>query len=94
MFTASSDVINWDEAMQQVGDDEEFLRELLADLRSETESQLGIIAAIIQVSRMLLSIDASHLHFVCFDCSLELPNNCHLNIFLPFESCHRVTESV
>lgn len=44
------DVINWEEAMQQVGDDEEFLRELLADLRTETETQVGAIAAIIQVS--------------------------------------------
>jgi hypothetical protein len=43
-------VINWEEAMQQVGDDEDFLRELLSDLRSETETQLNNIAAIIQVS--------------------------------------------
>ena len=35
--------------MQQVGDDEEFLRELLNDLRIEIETQLGHIAAIIQV---------------------------------------------
>jgi hypothetical protein len=38
-------VIHWGDAMQQVGDDEEFLRELLADLRSETELQLQTIAA-------------------------------------------------
>jgi hypothetical protein len=43
-------VINWSDAMQQVGDDEEFLRELLNDLRTETDTQLGNIAAIIQVS--------------------------------------------
>jgi HPt (histidine-containing phosphotransfer) domain-containing protein len=48
-MAAPSEVINWEEAMQQVGDDEEFLRELLADLRSETETQIGAIAAIIQV---------------------------------------------
>ena len=36
--------------MQQVGDDEEFLRELLNDLRTEIDTQLGNIAAIIQVS--------------------------------------------
>lgn len=42
-------VINWDEAMQQVGEDEDFLRELLNDLRGELESQLAAIAAIIQV---------------------------------------------
>jgi HPt (histidine-containing phosphotransfer) domain-containing protein len=45
----NNDVINWEEAMQQVGDDEEFLRELLADLRSETETQLGTITSIVQV---------------------------------------------
>lgn len=42
-------VINWEEAMQQCGDDEEFLHELLADFRSELEAQLGAINAIIQV---------------------------------------------
>lgn len=42
-------IINWDDAMQQVGDDEEFLRELLNDLRTEIDTQLGNIAAIIQV---------------------------------------------
>lgn len=54
MTTAPTDVINWEEAMQQVGDDEEFLRELLADLRTETETQLGAIAAIIQVRSTIL----------------------------------------
>mmetsp|Transcript_23839 Transcript_23839/g.66080 ORF Transcript_23839/g.66080 Transcript_23839/m.66080 type:complete len:127 (-) Transcript_23839:559-939(-) len=34
-------VIDWDEAMQQCGDDEEFLRELLGDLRDETNSQMN-----------------------------------------------------
>mmetsp|Transcript_109417 Transcript_109417/g.316291 ORF Transcript_109417/g.316291 Transcript_109417/m.316291 type:complete len:127 (-) Transcript_109417:201-581(-) len=38
-----SDVIDWDEAMQQCGDDEEFLRELLDDLRSETDTQMAKI---------------------------------------------------
>jgi hypothetical protein len=57
MMAAPSDVINWEEAMQQVGDDEEFLRELLADLRSETETQLGAIAGIIQVSSFLLQYE-------------------------------------
>jgi hypothetical protein len=46
---AAGDVINWDDAMAQCGDDEEFLRELLGDLRSEAEAQLQTIAAIIQV---------------------------------------------
>ena len=43
-------VISWEDAMQQVGDDEEFLRELLNDLRTEIDTQLSNIAAIIQVS--------------------------------------------
>mmetsp|Transcript_28842 Transcript_28842/g.43554 ORF Transcript_28842/g.43554 Transcript_28842/m.43554 type:complete len:131 (+) Transcript_28842:195-587(+) len=34
-------VIDWDEAMEQCGDDEDFLRELLADLREETTQQLA-----------------------------------------------------
>jgi hypothetical protein len=42
-------VINWEEALQQCGDDEEFLHELLADFRSELETQLISIAATIQV---------------------------------------------
>ena len=59
MTAAPTDVINWEEAMQQVGDDEEFLRELLADLRSETETQLGAIATIIQVRVCLWCDDFS-----------------------------------
>jgi predicted PurR-regulated permease PerM len=47
--TAAQEVIDWSEAMQQCGDDEEFLRELLADLRSEVEQQIGNINSIIQV---------------------------------------------
>jgi hypothetical protein len=47
---AAAVVINWDEAMQQVGDDEEFLRELLGDLRTELQTQIQTIAAIIQAS--------------------------------------------
>jgi hypothetical protein len=49
MADQHEDVINWDEAMQQVGEDEDFLRELLNDLRGELESQVAAIAAIIQV---------------------------------------------
>mmetsp|Transcript_9239 Transcript_9239/g.19927 ORF Transcript_9239/g.19927 Transcript_9239/m.19927 type:complete len:120 (+) Transcript_9239:91-450(+) len=33
-------VIDWHEAIQQCGDDEEFLRELLADLRTEAGTQI------------------------------------------------------
>jgi len=35
-----SPVIDWEEAMQQCGDDEEFLLELLEDLREETDQQV------------------------------------------------------
>ena len=45
-----SDVIDWDEAMQQCGDDEDFLRELLDDLRSETDTQMLKIEETIRVS--------------------------------------------
>lgn len=45
----ATDVIDWREAMQQCGDDEEFLKEVLADLRTEVEAQLSIIAEIITV---------------------------------------------
>ena len=47
-----SEVIDWDEAMQQCGDDEEFLRELLADLRSETDTQMSKIEETIKVRLM------------------------------------------
>ena len=50
--SAAPDVIDWDEAMEQCGDDEEFLRELLDDLRGETDTQLAKIEEIIRVSRM------------------------------------------
>ena len=50
---AQTNVIDWQEAMQQCGDDEEFLRELLADLRSEVQTQLSNIAATIQVCMYL-----------------------------------------
>jgi len=48
-MTTQTDVIDWQEAMQQCGDDEEFLREVLADLRTEVEAQLSIIAETINV---------------------------------------------
>jgi hypothetical protein len=52
----TTDIIDWDEAMQQCGDDDEFLRELLADLRSETETQLVNIEATIAVRDHILSL--------------------------------------
>jgi hypothetical protein len=47
-------VIDWDEAMEQCGDDEEFLKELLSDLRGEIEAQIVKIEEALQVSRWLL----------------------------------------
>ena len=43
------EVIDWDEAMQQCGDDEEFLRELLEDLRDETDTQMQKIDETVKV---------------------------------------------
>lgn len=54
------ELINWDDAMQQVGDDEEFLRELLGDLRTELETQLNSISGIIQVRTFASFHSLSH----------------------------------
>lgn len=47
----STQVIDWDEAMQQCGEDEEFLRELLGDLRDETNSQMTRMQEVVLVVR-------------------------------------------
>ncbi len=46
-----SDVIDWTEAMEQCGDDEEFLRELLSDLRDEIDAQIVTIDGVLEVRR-------------------------------------------
>jgi hypothetical protein len=51
------DVINWDEAMQQCGDDEEFLRELLGDLRDETDMQMAQMEKIVEVRFVLCCLE-------------------------------------
>lgn len=43
-------VIDWQEAMDQCGDDEEFLRELLSDLQGEIDAQLVKIEDALKVS--------------------------------------------
>ncbi len=43
-------VIDWQEAMDQCGDDEEFLRELLSDLQGEIDAQLVKIEEALKVS--------------------------------------------
>ena len=47
--TDFSHVIDWTEAMEQCGDDEDFLRELLSDLRGEIDAQIVKIDAVLEV---------------------------------------------
>jgi hypothetical protein len=42
-------VIDWTEAMEQCGDDEDFLRELLSDLRGEIDAQIIKMDEVLQV---------------------------------------------
>lgn len=49
-MTSSKKVIDWDEAMEQCGEDEEFLRELLSDLRGETDTQVVKMEEALEVS--------------------------------------------
>ena len=53
MTDETSKVIDWQEAMDQCGDDEEFLRELLSDLRGEIDAQLVKIEEALQVSKLI-----------------------------------------
>ena len=47
-------VIDWEAALEQCGDDEDFLREILGDLRSEVNSQMTVLAENIYVSECLI----------------------------------------
>mmetsp|Transcript_14419 Transcript_14419/g.31255 ORF Transcript_14419/g.31255 Transcript_14419/m.31255 type:complete len:136 (-) Transcript_14419:898-1305(-) len=63
--TEFSHVIDWPEAMDQCGDDEEFLRELLSDLRDEIDEQIVKIDEVLKRNDMkdqpfLLIMRASH----------------------------------
>jgi hypothetical protein len=51
IMTASefTHVIDWTEAMEQCGDDEDFLRELLSDLRGEIDAQIIKMDEVLQV---------------------------------------------
>lgn len=49
MTSDASDVIDWTEAMEQCGDDEDFLRELLDDLRGEVAAQIQKIEITLKV---------------------------------------------
>ncbi|KAL7542923.1 hypothetical protein ACHAXR_012219 [Thalassiosira sp. AJA248-18] len=59
-----SHVIDWTEAMEQCGDDEEFLRELLSDLRGEIDEQIVKIDEVLKHTMndqsFLLIMRASH----------------------------------
>lgn len=44
-------VIDWTEAMEQCGDDEDFLRELLSDLRGEIDAQIVTIDGVLKEVR-------------------------------------------
>jgi len=44
-----SNVIDWTEAMEQCGDDEDFLRELLSDLRGEIDAQIVKMDEVLKV---------------------------------------------
>ena len=56
-----AEVIDWDQAMEQCGEDEEFLRELLGDLRDELDTQLSNIETFLNVSKICCFI---HIHRV------------------------------
>mmetsp|Transcript_59475 Transcript_59475/g.126439 ORF Transcript_59475/g.126439 Transcript_59475/m.126439 type:complete len:138 (-) Transcript_59475:236-649(-) len=59
-----SNVIDWTEAMEQCGDDEEFLMELLSDLRGEIDAQIvkmdEVLKNPINDQSFLLIMRASH----------------------------------
>lgn len=88
-MAAASGVIDWDEAMEQCGDDEEFLRELLADLRGETDAQVAKIEETIRVRIYLYSILPffhSVPHTTFSFCALFLLHSSH-------SRCPNITES-
>mmetsp|Transcript_11787 Transcript_11787/g.17860 ORF Transcript_11787/g.17860 Transcript_11787/m.17860 type:complete len:126 (-) Transcript_11787:237-614(-) len=55
------DVIDWDEAMEQCGGDEEFLIELLGDLQEELETQVRKIGvALLDPVKLMAIRSAAH----------------------------------
>lgn len=55
-----SDIINWDEAMEQVGGDEEFLKELLNDLQEELSAQVSKLYVAMQPVQLMSIRSAAH----------------------------------
>ena len=60
-----SHVIDWVEAMEQCGDDEDFLRELLSDLRGEVDAQIVKIDEVLKVRKGVGIRSFHHLISVC-----------------------------
>ena len=48
-FNMTLQVIDWKEALQQCGEDEDFLKELMLDLKSESGKQIAAMEEIIRV---------------------------------------------
>lgn len=82
------DVIDWDEAMQQCGDDEEFLLELLGDLRDETDSQMATMEEIIEVRSAVSSQERRDWVFVAIVGFLWIRSN-GLHLQFGFGPSHR-----
>eukprot|EP00550_Attheya_septentrionalis_P012924 CAMPEP_0198304196 /NCGR_PEP_ID=MMETSP1449-20131203/57275_1 /TAXON_ID=420275 /ORGANISM="Attheya septentrionalis, Strain CCMP2084" /LENGTH=139 /DNA_ID=CAMNT_0044006711 /DNA_START=592 /DNA_END=1011 /DNA_ORIENTATION=+ len=57
MAVPDSDEIDWPMAMEQCGDDEEFLRELLSDLRHEVDTQWHKIDAAVEKAEGISFMD-------------------------------------
>eukprot|EP00978_Attheya_sp_CCMP212_P003727 scaffold7912_cov49-Attheya_sp.AAC.5 len=57
MAVLDSDEIDWPMAMEQCGDDEEFLRELLSDLRHEIDTQWHKIDAAVEKAEGISFMD-------------------------------------
>ncbi len=71
------EIIDWDEAMEQCGDDEDFLRELLDDLRIELKAQMTKIeAAMVSIASYLANfrIFSPLINpFFCYNSSIQNP---------------------
>jgi len=60
----TADVIDWDEAMEQVAGDEDFLHELLNDFKEELGTQMGKLSESIEMddpARLLKIRSAAHI---------------------------------
>ena len=61
-----SQIIDWTEAMEQCGDDEEFLHELLGDLKGEIDTQIVKMDGVLEVSCVLVYMLVYYV--CCCDC--------------------------